>query len=143
MPKKILVEVLGATGIKSRKKYPIENNMVVLRKKEKRLPAYKAKFSKDSIIFYNVGFWIFKRLKQKLMIIEGASECVSFKNSKVTVPVWDRKSSEDLFKANVIKSSGQTTQRVQIPAMLYVVLAGIIFLQVFTALIITGSIRLV
>lgn len=142
MPKKILVEILGDLGIKSRKKYPIENNMVVLRKKEKRLPAYKAKFGKDSIIFYNVGFWIFKRLKQKLMIIEGASECVSFNNKKVNVPVWDRKTSQDLFKANVIKSAGQTTQKVTIPAMLYIVLAGVIFMQILTVLISSGNVRL-
>lgn len=141
---KILVEIIGANGIKSRKKYPIEEDNVVIRpaKRGRGPPAYKASFDKDCIVPYWKGIWPFKRLKHKLLLMEGATECVNFYSfTKVNVPTLDRKGVEKLFEANVIKSAGATTTKVVVPLSLYLFLGVIAVMAFVNILISTGRVR--
>lgn len=141
---KILVEIIGPNGIKSRKKYPIEGDTVVIRqaKRGRGPPAYKASFNKDCIVPYWKGIWPFKRLKQKLILMEGAHECISFYDVYgVFVPSYDIEESEKLFQANVIKSAGSTTTKVQVPLSLYLFLGVIAVMTFVNILISTGRVR--
>jgi hypothetical protein len=48
------------------------------------------------------------------------------------VPVWDADTEEKLFSANVIKATGATTSKIQIPMILYlllIIIAGLSFLN--------------
>lgn len=141
---KILVEIIGPNGIKSRKNYEIEGDQVVIRKaKRGRGPAaYKASFNKDCIVPYYKGIWPFRRLKQKLILMEGATECVNFFDVYGTfVPTIDRSTIEKLFQANVIKSAGSTTTKVQVPLSLYLFLGFIAVLAFVNILVSTGRVR--
>jgi len=141
---KILVEIIGHNGIKSRKKYEIDGNSVVIRKAKrgKGNPAYKATFNKDCIVPYRKGIWPFKRLKQKLVLMEGANECIDFFSfTKVNVPTFDRKTSEELFEANVLRKSGALTTKVQVPLSLYLFMGIIAVLAFVNILISTGRVR--
>lgn len=140
----ILVDIIGENGVKSSKKYPIEENSVVIREaKRGRGPAaYKPTFDKDCLIYYTVGFWKFKRLKVKLMLMESANSCVKFVGKRVDRPIWGRVTSEKLFEANVIKSAGASTQKLQIPMMLYVFLFVITAISFMTFLVVTGKVRI-
>jgi len=145
---KILVEIIGEAGIKSRKKYPIEGDKILIRKGKRGRgnPAYKPSFDKNCILPYTIGWGPFKRHREKLLLIDGANDCVSFnfKNGEASVkkPLWDKETEEDLFKANVIKAAGATVQRVKIPALLYVALFLVVGMQFLTLLVASGRIRL-
>lgn len=141
---KILVEIIGPNGIKSRKKYEIEGNTVVISKAKRGRgpPAYKPKFTKDCIVPYRKGIWPFKMLKHKLILMEGANECITFFDAYgVFVPTFDRSTSENLFQANVIKSAGTTATKVQVPLTLYLFLGIILALTLMNFLTVTGRVR--
>lgn len=117
---KITVEILGEAGIKTSKKFPIEGNTVVIRQPRKGPggTAYKPTFDRTCLIPYSKGIWPFKRINFKLMLKDGAKECISFFKEPLDIPMWDRKTEEDLFKANVIKAAGATVQKLQVPTWL-------------------------
>lgn len=145
---KILVEIIGESGIKKRKKYPIEANKVVIRKAKRGRgnPAYKPSFDKNCILPYDVGWGPFKRRKEKLVLIEDANRCVSFKFEKgkatIGMPTWDKDALEKASEANVIKSAGASVQRIKIPALVYVGLFMVVALQIITLLVVSGRVRI-
>ena len=141
---KFLVEIIGANCVKSRKTYEVDGDSIVIRKAKRGRgpPAYKPTFNKDCILNYWKGIWPFKKLKQRLMLKEGANECVNFYGGEeVDVPTFDRKASEKLFQANVIKSAGSTTTKVQVPLSLYLFMGIIAVLAFVNILISTGRVR--
>lgn len=143
---KIKVDVINERGLKT-KKYPIEGNNIIIRaaKRGRGGAAYKAEFDKNCLLPYHVGFWPFKRLKQKLVLIEGATKCVSFhfteKGTQVDTPTWDRHSEEELFKASVIKAAGASTQKVTVPTIFYVLMFMTFAIGFINFLIATGRLR--
>lgn len=130
---KLLVEIIGEFGIKSRKNKLVEQNSVLIEKSKrgrKGHPPYKAEFTKDCILNYKVGIWPFRRLKQKLMLIEGADKCIDFKTG--TVPNCDRETLKRLAEAEVLHKAGATLQKLQVPTFVYILLiiiAGLSFLS--------------
>lgn len=141
---KILVEIIGANGIKSRKKYPIESNKVVIRaaKRGRGNPAYTVGFDRSCILDDRKGFWIFKRLTRKLMLMEGADHCIRFEGATADKAMWDRHTEENLFNANVIKAAGATLQKITVPTLLYVMLFLIAGLEFISLLLASGRIRI-
>lgn len=142
---KLLVEIVGESGIIKRKKYPVEGDSVVIRKgaKGRGKTEYRATFTKNCLLPYHVGIWPFKRLKQKLILKNGASKCVDFYTTEgAEIPLYDRPSAEKLFEANVIRAAGETTQKVTIPAMMWVFLIAILGLNVISLLIVSGRVRI-
>jgi len=141
---KVLVEVLGANGVRKRKKYPVEGDSIIIRKAKGRRTGYSVKFDKDCRLFDYVGIWPFKRLREVYTVKQDASECVNYYNKEgVETPTMDRKSSEKLFQVNVIKSAGETANKITIPTVLWLMLGAIIFLNVLSLLIASGRIRIV
>jgi len=144
---KIKVDVINESGLKTRK-YPIEGNTIIIRaaKRGRGGAAYKVNYDKNCLLPYYVGFWPFKRLKQKLMLIEGADECVSFHftedGAQVDTPTWSRKSLEDASEASVIKAAGATFQKLKIPTLLYLALFMSIGMQFLTLMVLTGRVRI-
>lgn len=135
---KILVEVIGARGVK-KKRCVLDGNKVIIKqgKGVRGDPSIKAEFDKDCILPYCVGIGFFKRWKQKLVWIEGHKKCINFKG-KVSLSYMDVKG---YFNAGAIKNSGSTIQTIKIPAVLYILFAGVIFLQVLSFLVSTGRVR--
>jgi len=142
---KILVEIIGEEGIKLKKKYPIEGNTIVIQPRKTRNPGYYPKFGRNCLLSYFVGFGPFKRLKQKLLLIEGANECVSFnftgKTAEVDMPIWDRETEQKLFEASVIKAAGASVQRIKIPIFLYILVFMGFAIGFLNFLVATGRIR--
>jgi len=142
---KILTEIIGKHGeIVKRKKFPVEDGTVLIRK-GKRGPggaAYKPKFNRNCLLWEKRGLIPFKSYKPKLMLMEGADRCIEFNSDSVDIPMWDRKTEENLFKASVIKAAGATVQKIQIPFIFYILIFFGIILQFFTILILTGRVRI-
>jgi hypothetical protein len=143
---KILVEIYDSTGLKSRKKYPIEADQVVIRK-GRPVPggaAYKAKFDEDCVVYFWSGYWPFKSLKRKLMLQDGATECINIRAPPMIfkIPMWDRATEEELFKASVIKASGASMLKLQIPTLLYIMSFAGIAISVIILMVLTGRVRI-
>ena len=147
------MEIIDEFGVKSKKKYPIRGNKVIIRPARKGPGGteYAPTFDKSCILPYVVGWGPFKRLKHKLVLIDGANRCVSFRFTKdeqgnkvamIDVPVWDRWTEEEFFKANVIKAAGSTIQKVSIPTSVYVLLALIFIMQIIGLLVASGRVRI-
>lgn len=138
---KFLVEIIGENGIKSRKKYRIENNRVMIDPPKKRGRGHSGwmpEFNRNCILYYHAWFLFFRRLKCKLMVMEGASKCIEFKGKDVEVPVYDMEASKKHITANVIKSAGETTQKITIPVFVYVLL-GILFVLALLNLLVSSG----
>jgi hypothetical protein len=139
---KIRVEIITEQGLK-RRKVPIKGTTVEIEKPSKGNVGYYPRFNREGILMYSTGKWIFKRHHKKLMLLYGASECIKFTKDSVDMATWDKKTEENLFKANVIKSAGETTQKVMIPIFVYLLFMAIIILQIFNMLLASGRIRFV
>jgi len=141
---KLLVEIIGENGIKKRKKYPIakDGNKVVIEKatKGRGHAGWMPEFDRDCMLYYFSGIFPFKRLKRKLMVMDGASKCIGFMGKDVQVPVYDREASKKFFKANVIKSAGETAHKVTVPIFVYLLLFLLFMLGIVNILVGTGRI---
>jgi len=144
MPKiaKEIVEIIGENGIKKRKKYPIEQNKVVIDKQKTKHAGWMPEFTKDSFLYYFSGVFPFKRLKRKLMIMEGADKCIEFRGKDdVEVPVYNKEAVKKLFEVEVIKHAGATTQKVTVPLFVYLLMFLVLMLEIVNILFTTGRIR--
>jgi len=144
---KIKVDVINEAGLKT-KKYPIEGNTIVIRaaKRGRGGAAYKAKYDKNCLLPYHTGFGPFKHLKQKLVLIEGADECVSFHfmedGVQVDKPTWSRNALEKASEATVIKAAGASFQKLRIPTLLYIALFLVVGLEFLNLLVLSGRVRI-
>lgn len=131
---KILVEIRNESGMISRRKYPIEEDKVVIEagRKKGKGSGYRPGFENNSILYYTTGRGPFKRLHRKLILMEGAKKCLSFKDGKAHKAYWDRKTERALFEAEVIKSAGATTQKIHVPPFLYILVFAGIMVSVIT-----------
>ena len=139
---KEIVEIIGENGIKKRKKYPIEQNKVVIDKQKTKHAGWMPEFTKDSFLYYFSGIFPFKRLKRKLMIMEGADKCIEFRGKEdVEVPIYNKEVVKKLFEAEVIKHAGATTQKVGVPIFVYLLLFLMLMLGIVNILVTSGRIR--
>jgi hypothetical protein len=140
---KMKTDILTSTGLKT-KKLKVEGNFIVVKKEKKgKNSEYKAEFDKECLIPYRNRL---RLLKQKLMLIDGADKCISFKigqdKADIDMPVWDRQTETKLFQASVVKASGQVSGKMEIPPMLYIVMmVGVIF-SVLTLLAVSGRLNI-
>ena len=144
MPKfsKEIVEIIGENGIKKRKKYPIEQNKVVIDKQKTKHAGWMPEFTKHSFLYYFSGVFPFKRLKRKLMVMEGANKCIEFRGKDdVEVPIYNKEVVKKLFEVEVIKHAGATTQKVTIPIFVYLLMFLVLMLEIVNILFTTGRIR--
>jgi len=118
---KIRVEILRPNGMKPRK-CEIEGKYIIIKRGKgvRGDPTIKAGFSKDSIIYYETGIPGFKRLKQKVLWVDGHKDCVAFKG-KTGLSYFDV---AGFFEAGAIRNAGRVQTTLKIPFMLYVALMG-------------------
>ena len=139
---KEIVEIIGDSGIKKRKKYPIEQNKVVIDKQKTKHAGWMPEFTKHSFLYYFSGVFPFKRLKRKLMVMEGADKCIEFRGKDdVEVPVYNKEVVKKLFEVEVIKHAGATTQKVTVPIFVYLLLFLVLMLGIVNILFTSGRIR--
>jgi len=143
---KILVEIIGKTETKKKKVKVQQDHIEVYKGRRGRGGvAYRPQFDNSCLVKYKTGIWPFRRLKQKLILVEGAEKCVSFYPERKTaeVPWYDMKAMERIWNAHVIKASGAIKQKLEVPTLLYIMIAAVLIAQILSALIFTGRIRFV
>ena len=139
---KLLAEII-LPHLTIRKKLLIEGNKIVVRKETKKSVGYKVGFDKNSLLPYKnlLGF-----TKNKVMFVDGADKCISFNVSdnraEIDIPVWDRKTEEALMEAEVVKTSGNVSGKLEIPALLYILVVCGIFVSLLTVLVASGRLVL-
>jgi hypothetical protein len=122
---KIIVEVYNQVGLKHTRKYPVVGHTVVIRKGHKGkggaglAPTFKA----EDVIPFKKGF-LFKKLRLKLLYNEVANK---FINPRAKVPdeiklTWEQV--EAYFQAQVVKSAGAISPKIEIPLFLWLLLIG-------------------
>lgn len=147
----MITDIITPHGL-VRRKLKMENNHIIIKepKKGRGGAGYKAKFDKSCIItFVHKPLWPLPRprfLKQKLMLIDGADKCISFRFEEdkvgVDMPVWNREMEEKLFEANVIKASGQISSKLKVPSLLYILLIASLAVCFLTFLVVSGRLHL-
>jgi hypothetical protein len=127
------------------KKCEIEDNSVIIEKgsRGRGKASYKANYDSSCVLDYWVGIRPFKRLKQKLMLMDGADSCISFKKDDVNLPVFDRSTSNRHIVANVIKNAGATTQKLNVPLSLYLIVGAVAVIGIINLLLSSGRVRFV
>ena len=142
---KILVEIYNGNELQFKKKYPFDGNRVII-VASKAAPGgaeYAPKFDKDSKIYYYEGRWIFKRLKQKLMLQNGAKECMKMTPKMLKINEPTRITIKEFAKAEVVKAAGATVQRMTAPTLLYVLVFANIVISTLALLLGSGTVQFV
>lgn len=144
MPK-IRVEIIGKAFTRV-KKCLVRGNLVVIEKETKDHPEYTAKFTMDSVLPVEKGR-IRKRTHRKVMLFEGAKECINFRSNrgqlKGPLSFWDRTAMKGLLDAEIAKKHGQVHTKLDVPVMLYVFLLIIMGLTLVGVLMNSGRIQVV
>lgn len=138
---KLFVEIINEQGIKTRKKFPIKKNKVILRKKSGTKPEISAKFTHNAILHYTTGIGPFKRHHTKVLLKEGSKKCLEVLENKV--PTLDEATIEDLFNENALKGAGHTQTTLKVPIFLYLMVGALIILGIFQLLLASGRVRFV
>jgi len=137
---KIKVEIISPTGSIQNKNCKVIGDKVIIQKETKRKAEKSAQLDNDCVV--TTGS-IFK--KRKAYLREDANKCIPVLrkiDKPEDVPVWDADTEEKLFDANVIKATGATTSKIQIPISVYLLLIVIVALSFITLLQVTGRIRI-
>ena len=147
---KILTEIYYPEGMR-KKKLKAEGGQVIVRKgaKGRGKADYRATFTRESLIHYQKkALWPLPYpnvLKQKLMLIDGADECITLKYDEgeaSQMPVWSREVEEKLFEANVLKAAGSISQKIEVPFMLYIILMVLAMVGFLNLMVATGRLKI-
>lgn len=136
--KERVIIISGNTVIK-KKKCVVEGNRVIIEKGQrgKGNIGWKPIFEHSNFKYYRkLGF-----LKRKLEIKVDALKFIDFGKESVDVPTCDRKTVEEYANANVIKKSGLSTQKIEVPLLFYLLVGAVLMLQIIQFMISQGMIR--
>jgi len=117
-----------------------DGETIIYQKQTKKKPLWKFKFSSNSLIYFKSWgrrFFAIDVFYQAPKAIE-----YHYKTKEIEQALWDKKEETDLFKASVIKAAGATTQKVQIPTLLYVFLFLNIAISFISLLVSSGRVRI-
>lgn len=137
---KILVEIVGASPYPKRRKCPIEGNKIILKEAREGRggAAITAEFDNSCFIPYRSG--LTRGIKQKLIVKEGATKCVSFgTDSSYRAPSVTIEEVFNYFKASVIMAAGRIKQEKQ--TIIYLLIGVVIILQIIGLLVSSGRIH--
>lgn len=135
---KIEVEIIRADGTRKTKSCKTTGNKVIVQKETKRKAEKKAEYNNECVTYG--GFFH----KPKVYLCQDADKCIPVlrKPGKDQIPVWDADSEQNLFGANVIKASGATTSKIEIPMKLWLLMVASLFITVLTFLVSSGRMRI-
>lgn len=135
------VEIIaGNTRIK-KKKCVVEGTKVVIEKPRRGkgnigwTPQFKAT---DFLYYKKLGF-----LRRKLVIKQDAKNFIPFgaEPKDLEVPTCTRKDIEEYGNAQVINKAGKIAQTLQVPIFLYLIIGGILILEIIQFLTTQGMMR--
>ena len=142
---RLKVEIVYKNGESRIKKCKIIGNSIVIEPKKRGRggTGWMPTFDIGSIIERKTRKFIFKRIEKRLMVIEGSEKCINFdpKQDKNNVALWNRESEQKLFEANVIKAAGQSTQKIKVPTVVYILILLTFVIAFIDLLVSTGRIR--
>lgn len=134
MPK-VRVEIIGKSHF-TKKKCRVRGNLIEIEKETKKHPAYTAEFTEDCLLTEEYGR-IRKKTRWKLMILSGATKCISFASKrgqlKKDLPYLDRAAIKHHFEKEVMHKQGTVHSKLDVPMALYVmvfVLIGLAFVNI-------------
>lgn len=138
---KIFVEIINEQGIKTRKKFPIDGNRVIIKKKSGKNPEVFAKFTHRAILHYTSGIGPFKRHRTKVLLKEGSKNCIEVLQNKVHN--LDNSTIKGLFDVNALTGAGNVQTTLKVPIFLYIMIGALLVLGILQFLMSTGRIRIV
>ncbi|HKJ30799.1 MAG TPA: hypothetical protein VKA34_03180 [Balneolales bacterium] len=136
---KVLI-IAGNTVIK-KKKCVVDGDRVIIEKPNRGrgnigwTPSFKStdfKYKRN----------IFGILKRHLEIKQDAKKFIPFGAATVDVPTCSRKDIEEYGNAKVISKSGMTQNELQVPIVLYLLIGGVLILQLLSFLMSQGMVVL-
>jgi hypothetical protein len=139
---KILVEIIGA--IPRKLKLPIDDGKIVVKEATagRRGAAITATFDNTCLVPYWAGIPPFRTIKYKLLLKEGATECISFGNRYTKdAPTCTLSDVQKFGQATVIKLAGALRNPNNMNILYLLVIVAIIIgvINIFVA---SGNIRL-
>ena len=134
-----VIIISGNTVIK-KKKCTLDGNTIIIEKgsRGKGNIGWKVPVRGQDWKYYRkLGF-----LKRKLEIKVDAKNFIPFGTEleNVEVPTCTRKDIEEYSNANVIKKSGMSTQKIEVPILLYLLVGGVLILQIIQFMMSQGMI---
>ena len=136
------VEIISGNTRKMTKKYKIlDGNTIELKKASKgrgKMGKY-AKFDPAKSYYYYTGK-IFRGLKRKLYLVDGASKCVEF-GKEINLNAPTTQEIINLFDAKVFDKSGVVGHKIEVPLLLYLLIGGVLVLQIFMFMNAQGLVR--
>lgn len=136
------VEIIAGNTRKKLKKYKIiEGNKLEIKKgkKGRGKVGYSPSFNpQTSFLYYRSKFGF---LKRKLVLTSGAVKCWEFKDQQILEELPTREGIKSYFEAKLLTHAGQSVQKVQVPILLYLLVGGVLLLQVFMFLQFMGFVR--
>lgn len=139
--RKILVEFVGGAFPK-KKKYVIneEGNKIILKpgQKGKGGAEQLASFDQSCLVPYHSG--LFRTIKYKLLLKEGADKCISFAGKDVECPTCSKNDVGNYGNATVIKLAGALKPPFNM-GVIYILLGVIIVVGIIGILVSSGRIH--
>ena len=136
------VEIIAGNTQKKIKKYKIiAGNKVLIQKggKGRGKTEYAPSFDPQTSFLYKPR--LFGGLKRKLVLTENALKCWEFKDQKIIENLPTRDEIKKFFDAKLLDHAGKSVQKVQVPLMLYLIVGGVLVLQIFMFMQSQGLVR--
>lgn len=135
------VEIISGNTVKSRKKYHVENGYVIIQKggKGRGKTAWNPQFT-ESCFKYKRN--ILGILKRTLAVKEGSENCIDYgkENEDVKMYPITLLSLKHWYESKLLQHAGQSTQQIKVPLILYLIVGGVLILQVIDFMISQGMI---
>jgi hypothetical protein len=143
---KVLVEIVGATRTVKRKLEVDETGskpQIILKHggMGRGDARETAKFDRGCLVNYTSGFLFLKKNRQKLMLKEGANECVNFSGVDIEAPTCGKDDVRRYGRATVLKLAGRM-DKPESRMILYILLLVAIVLVGINLGVSTGHIRI-
>ncbi len=139
---KIRVEIIGGYLPKKRMCDIVGNEVIIKPANQGRGgEEYRAKFDNTCLLPYTTGLLFLKSVKHKLLVKEGATECISFGNLETSLaPSCTIQDVNRYATATVIRAAGSL--KPENKTLIYVLIIINIILTLFGLLVASGNIKL-
>lgn len=132
------VIIISGNTVTQKKKCILEGNDVIIEKgKRGKQIGWKVPVKSTDYKYYRN---IFGMLKRKLEIKVDATQFIPFGSESVDVISCTRKDIERYADANVINKAGISTQKIEVPFILYLIIGAVLIMQILSFMMSQGMI---
>ena len=137
---KILVEIIHKNNQITRKKCPIDEDRVIIEppKRGRGGAGWQPKFYHDSILKEVKGWWKFKKIIEKVQVIEGSNECIRFSiNDDYAEVNLGRRDLKRFAQAEILHLLRYIKAKIELPLAFWLVV-GLVFVNLFLTFLIAN-----